>query len=1650
MANWPAYNAGSARITLRPKLADGFRAQVRALVKPINEQIKVQISPQLAPRFRTDLRNMVRTASQGITATVGVRVDTRTVRSQVRAATQNLPDARLRLDLDLRRAVSQLEAFRAQVAAQPLTLNVDADTSRAVAQLMALRTLATSVGEQINGINARGAAGGGGRGSRGGIFTRPIRAIRLQIELDRASVARAEAEVANVAERLSRARRQQADAADRVTLAEQRHAEVMARSNASTSQQIAATQALARARRSLADSQGRVSSLMNDEYNARNRLDRARSEQGGIGRLVGAGVSGLGSAIGDAARSMLSFRNLTQLATVALVALAAVSLVPLIGQLAQAAGVVGLFPAALAGAVSVFAAVKISLTGISDAFDAAGKAADSAGSDMEAQGKAVASAQKQVASAVKGVTSAERGVRNAQKQSLQAQKDLNRARKAAKDEIDDLNRALGRTTLTEQSAAIAVAEAQRALWETFADPNADAIDRARAQNNLGQALADQEDLLRENQNLAQRAAEANAAGVEGSDQVVAAKERVTEAAEAELDAQRALVDAQQTLVEAQQAVTEAMNEGSSAAKEFEKAMGKLSPNARQFVQDMLDLRPELGGLRRDLQDLFFLDLGGSVSNLARNWLGPLREGLGGITTEINAGIRRALADLDTDATRSKVSTLFDNVARSVGPVIDGIDDIVQGFLSLSQVGSEFLPGLSGGFADLAQRFRDWAESDEGQQKFRDFLRESIETFGKLWDIGTRVFDLVRNIFRGSDETGEGWLDSISKTLDRWNQFLGSEEGQQKIKDFFTDVRDTVNAITTMLSAAVGLIEKAEGSPLGKLVGAFTAEDKSLADRAKDVGGAIVDTSPIVTYGTPALDRAKEALGGFADWAGQKASEVGGWFSDMGTDISDFGQQSWDSITNWASKSFTDFKNSLPDVSSAVGTFKDEAGVKIDEFKDWVGDTFDTITGPDVLGKLRTAFNDLPGFFGGIIGGIGSKFGELPGKLTGPVNGMIDILNGFGDIWNKVATKLGLPQWEPIGHVGTQAQLGKAENKQPTPMVRWMGGPVKGGIPGRDSVPIMAMPDEHVLTTADVKAAGGHDAIFAWRRSLHNGGGTQASPDGPVGKYAEGGIVRTSDPLQPIQAHLWDLVRSAIPGAVLTSGQRFTDVGSGYDLHMQGKAIDLGGPMDEIARWIYNTYPQSAELIHWPLNGWQNLDEGKPFDFGPATNAAHTDHVHWGAHDFLTQLSEEEKNGLFDRVRAMAGSALGAGRDMAIDNLVRKPLNALVNQVPEFPGLGEFGKMPKAFVRKLADEVTAFISSRLGGSGGGLVDYEPSAGVEQWRNLAIEAMRRTGFNADDPNQVNAMLAQIQSESGGNPSILQQVQDVNSGGNEAQGLLQVIPGTFAAYRDPSLPNDRTDPLANMVAALNYYKARYGNDLTTEWGHGHGYANGGWVNGPGGPLSDKIRALLSNGEFVVRAGAAKHFGPLLEAINGGKVPQAQSLERVAPPPFDPNTPPYGGAQPPETNIWGGTPVAGVDTVSSLKQKTHDRFKGALETGFNDLVSSTLGPLGLPDPRTLIPSEVIDYGRTFDAWSKAKAQAAQFPADQSLAQSGYYQAGQHAIGAANTVMSSSQAGNTSMTTIDNSTTINISAADPSDALRKAELYREVRALQHTGTARG
>lgn len=111
--------------------------------------------------------------------------------------------------------------------------------------------------------------------------------------------------------------------------------------------------------------------------------------------------------------------------------------------------------------------------------------------------------------------------------------------------------------------------------------------------------------------------------------------------------------------------------------------------------------------------------------------------------------------------------------------------------------------------------------------------------------------------------------------------------------------------------------------------------------------------------------------------------------------------------------------------------------------------------------------------------------------------------------NQIAAKLGKDVLAPTVQGATEAAINSTAQQTSglignavaaaLPIAGMAGGgPVSGGIPGRDSVPILGMPGEHMLTVADVNALGGHGGVTAFRAALHRSGGLRLmASGGPV-------------------------------------------------------------------------------------------------------------------------------------------------------------------------------------------------------------------------------------------------------------------------------------------------------------------------------------------------------------------------------------------------------------------------------------------------------------------------------------------------------------------------------------------------------------------------
>ena len=170
---------------------------------------------------------------------------------------------------------------------------------------------------------------------------------------------------------------------------------------------------------------------------------------------------------------------------------------------------------------------------------------------------------------------------------------------------------------------------------------------------------------------------------------------------------------------------------------------------------------------------------------------------------------------------------------------------------------------------------------------------------------------------------------------------------------------------------------------------------------------------------------------------------------------------------------------------------------------------------------------------------------------------------------------------------------------------------------------------------------------------------------------------------------------------------------------------------------------------------------------------------------------------------------------------KKLLQAAIDKFTDLTGALEPGiTLAKTAVNSLFETAVSKIKGFFDSFGA--VAYKPSAGVEQWRGLAKQALLLT--NQFSESNLNALLTQMMHESGGNPNAINN-WDINAiRGIPSKGLMQVIDPTFRANAMAGFNTNIYDPLSNMIAAINYTVRRYGSLYAGWTARGYkGYAKG-----------------------------------------------------------------------------------------------------------------------------------------------------------------------------------------------------------------------------------
>ena len=598
-----------------------------------------------------------------------------------------------------------------------------------------------------------------------------------------------------------------------------------------------------------------------------------------IGYSLGPAISGVVGAIGALGVSLVTLVAALSAATPALFALggAFAALVIGAGTLRLAFGGVGAAISAggkaAGGAASNTRALERAERALADAIRRRNEFLIEADKMREEAERAAIDAVDALVDAQENLKRSERAYTRLVRRSLEAQEDVTKAREDAKEALQQLRFELEGGAISEKKARLEFEKARESLQRVQ-----DLPPNSRARQEAELAFAEAELNLRKaidrNQDLQKEEAEATRLGVEGSSRVQDALYAEAEAAQAVADAQVDLARERRDLAKQETATGEAVafadtgvedeiekrlkelnraikdarrnlddlrNGVGGAGNAFADAMAKLSPEAREFVNFILnEFKPAIKELRDAAGREFFPKLITALRTI-KDELFPVLEPLLQETGSVLGDIAINLADVITETenldrlqrvwkTSNRLLVNFGNAAGNLYELflilLDAAEPLIIRF-------GEWIETLTG----------NWAQSAEDNfSTLRDTFNTAGDIIARLGGIFSTTFAGIRDVIGAALEGGA--VDSLLTFF---------EEGAQAFADFAAAGREdgslgqflleaTINGqkVLSLLTNLVAEILKL-GDDEG--VGAFVDSLSRGVDILGEIGGRLNEAAP---------------------------------------------------------------------------------------------------------------------------------------------------------------------------------------------------------------------------------------------------------------------------------------------------------------------------------------------------------------------------------------------------------------------------------------------------------------------------------------------------------------------------------------------------------------------------------------------------------------------------------------------------------------------------------------------------------------------------------------------------------------------------------------------------------------------------------------
>lgn len=280
-------------------------------------------------------------------------------------------------------------------------------------------------------------------------------------------------------------------------------------------------------------------------------------------------------------------------------------------------------------------------------------------------------------------------------------------------------------------------------------------------------------------------------------------------------------------------------------KKFAEAIKDMGPATRTVINELAQFTQSFKGAMAAVQDSFFTPLIGVIAPLIQQWLPALMQAGQQVANVLGQAGRAIAGWLSQSSTMSGFQEFINNLLDALNRMLPAITPVLDAFLTLTRVGSQFLPQIADSITRMANAFNQFVQEAAGSGRLQQWISGSLDAFGQLFDIIKNVGVALGNIGSLSGTQG-GFLDWLVQVTAQFRAWTESTEGAATITAFFTALREAGAALSPVIGIIGGALAQllVDMTQLGTSMGpGLQSFFKSFSDALGILGQVLIQSGP---------------------------------------------------------------------------------------------------------------------------------------------------------------------------------------------------------------------------------------------------------------------------------------------------------------------------------------------------------------------------------------------------------------------------------------------------------------------------------------------------------------------------------------------------------------------------------------------------------------------------------------------------------------------------------------------------------------------------------------------------------------------------------------------------------------------------------------